>query len=362
MNITATAARRPTQSVPVPPFFTPKNAAEWNYRPQIANVFNEAHRWKKLHAVRQSASDKKMVHALFIDVQRDFCFPEGTLYVAGRSGTGAIDDSRRMAEWVYRNLGIITQMSFTLDTHISYQIFSRSFWEKADGSPVDAWTEISAQEVREGTFRPSLAAVSVIANGNNAWLLQQCIYYCEEMEKSGKYKLYIWPEHCLLGTMGHTLVGVIEEAAYFHAYARGSQIDFQIKGGNPLTENYSVMSPEVLMRFDGKPIPGAQKNIKLMETLIQADVIPVAGQALSHCVKSSVGDFLNWILKMDPKLAAKIYLMEDCMSAVTVSNPAGGFFADFTAQGEEALKKFADAGMHVVKSTDAIASWPDVNL
>ncbi len=53
------------------------------------------------------------VHLLLIDVQKDFCFPEGSLYVAGRSGRGAIDDSRRIAEFVYRNLGAITDITTT---------------------------------------------------------------------------------------------------------------------------------------------------------------------------------------------------------------------------------------------------------
>ena len=35
---------------------------------------------------------------MLIDVQKDFCFPEGTLYVAGRSGTGAIVQTRTFAE------------------------------------------------------------------------------------------------------------------------------------------------------------------------------------------------------------------------------------------------------------------------
>ena len=66
------------------------------------------------------------VHLLLIDVQKDFCFPEGTLYVAGRSGRGAVDDSRRIAELVYRNLDVFTDITTTLDTHLAYQIFEGS--------------------------------------------------------------------------------------------------------------------------------------------------------------------------------------------------------------------------------------------
>ena len=45
--------------------------------------------------------------------------------------------------------------------------------------------------------------------------------------------------------------------------------------------------------------------------------------------------------------------------AIAVPDGAGGFLADFTDQAAAALAEFAAAGMHVVRSTDAPASWPD---
>jgi len=341
-----------------PSFFNPDNAGLWGYRPNVPSLFNEAQTWKK--SIRPALADQKRFQLLLIDVQRDFCFPEGTLYVAGRSGTGAIDDSRRMAEFIYRNLGAISRISCTLDTHVPFQIFSRSFWVKADDTPVDAFTTIAAEDIRKGVYKPAIGAAGAIGVANYQWLMRQCLHYCEELERAGKYQLYIWPEHCLLGSEGHTLVGLIEEAAFFHSYVRGMQADFQIKGAHPLTENYSVLRPEVSTRFDGVAI--GQKNVGFIKTLLDADYVAIAGQAASHCVKSSIDDLLDEILANDPALARKVYVMEDCMSAVTVQNPAGGFYADFTGDAETALKRFADAGMHVVKSTDPLDSWPDLIL
>jgi nicotinamidase-related amidase len=85
--------------------------------------------------------------------------------------------------------------------------------------------------------------------------------------------------------------------------------------------------------------------------------VVVAGQAASHCVKSSIDDLLGEILAQDPALARKVYVLVDCMSAVTVPDGRGGFAADFTPQAEEALRRFADAGMHLVRSTEPIESW-----
>jgi nicotinamidase-related amidase len=161
-----------------------------------------------------------------------------------------------------------------------------------------------------------------------AWLTKQVRFYCEELERAGKYQLYLWPPHCLLGSDGHALAGVVHAARLFHAFARGAQSWVEVKGGNPLTENYSVLRPEVLARFDGAPL--AQRNTGFVKTLLGADAVVIAGQAASHCVKSTIDDLLSEIVAVDPALARKVYLLTDCMSAVTVPDGRGGFAVDFT--------------------------------
>jgi nicotinamidase-related amidase len=82
-----------------------------------------------------------------------------------------------------------------------------------------------------------------------------------------------------------------------------------------------------------------------------------AGQAASHCTASSIRDFLGAIAH-DPELVKKVYIMEDCMSAVAVPDGNGGFFVDYTDVATAALDEFRNAGMHVVKSTDPVETWP----
>ena len=343
-------------TLPLPSFFDPQRAADWHYRPDAAQLATAAAAWRDQHRLTPSAADARRVHLLLIDVQKDFCFPEGTLYVAGRSGRGAIDDSRRIAELIYRNLGAITDITTTFDTHLAYQIFFASFWLDKDERPLSAFRTITAAQVASGEVHPNPAMAKWLCGGNYAWLSKQVLHYCEELERAGKYQLYLWPPHCLLGSDGHALAGVIHEARLFHAYARVAQTNVEVKGGNPLTENYSVLRPEVLSRFDGAPL--AQRNTQFVQTLLAADAVVIAGQAASHCVKSTIDDLLGEIAAQDPALAKKVYLVTDCMSAVTVPDGKGGFAADFTPDAEAALAKFAGAGMHLVKSTDPIASWP----
>ncbi len=350
------SAKRIAYGLPMPAHYDPRNAESWAFTPNQTDVFDAASAWRKQHGIRPAASDSTNVHLLLIDVQKDFCFPQGSLFVAGRSGTGAIDDNRRIAEMIYANIGRITSITKTMDTHFAFQIFFPSFWVDANGEPLKPHREITVVQIDSGEVSPNQAVTKWLCNGNYTWLKRQVRDYCERLEKAGKYKLYLWPPHCILGSDGHALAGIIHEAQMFHAFARGAQSWVEVKGGNTLTENYSVMQPEVLTRHDGEPL--AQKNTLFLRTLLSADAVIIAGQAASHCVKSSIDDILAEITATDSALAKKIYLMADCMSSVTVPDGKGGFVADFTPQAETALKRFADAGMNVVKSTTDPSTWP----
>ena len=351
---------RSPATLPIPAFFDAKRAGDFAYRPDAAQLASAGAAWRAHHQLKPAAAAETRVHLLLIDVQKDFCFPEGSLYVAGRSGRGAIDDSRRIAEMIYTNLGAISDITCTLDTHLAYQIFFPSFWlDKAD-TPLAAFTTITSDQIAAGDVRPNPAMAKWLCGGNYTWLCKQVKYYCAELERAGKYQLYLWPPHCLLGSDGHALAGVEQEARLFHAFTRIAQSNVEVKGGNPLTENYSVLQPEVLSRFDGAAL--AQRNTQFLATLLAADAVVIAGQAASHCVKSTIDDLLGEIAAADPALAKKVYLVTDCMSAVTVPDGKGGLAADFTPQADAALQRFANAGMNLVTSNTPMASWPGIKI
>jgi nicotinamidase-related amidase len=338
--------------LPIPDHFNPKNAI-WNYRVNQRDIFLAAQAWKAANSIAVSAKDRIKIALMLIDVQKDFCFPEGTLYVAGRSGTGAVDDCVRTSEFIYRNLGLITDITMTMDTHFPFQIFFPSFWlDENNQAPAPSITMIATADVLSGKYKPNPAVAAWLVNGNYNWLLQYAEHYCRTLEAGGKYTLLLWPEHCILGDEGHVLAGIVHEARMFHAYARNIQAEVEVKGGNPLTENYSIFKPEVLVAQDGRAI--AQKNARFVKRLLEHDYVIIGGQAASHCVKSSIDDFLDEIMKQDPALAKKVYILRDCMSAVVIP-PAG---LDFTPQAEEALDRYRDYGMNVVESTTPIEDWP----
>lgn len=344
--------------LPLPPFYAPSQAHAWSYRPDDAALFAAARAWRRAHALQAAASDARRVHLLLIDVQRDFCFPEGSLYVGGRSGTGALDDSQRTVEFIYRNLDRVSEITCTLDSHLPFQVFSSSFWQDSQGEPLAPHREIRTEDVRAGRVQPNPDVAAFVCGGDVDWLRRQVEFYCAELERQGRYTLYLWPPHCLLGGEGHLLVGAVQAARLFHAWARSAPNDLEIKGRHALTENYSVLAPEVLDTHDGGRL--AERNDALVTRLLSADALVIAGQAASHCVKSTLDDLLAEIQAHDPRLARKLYLLTDAMSAVAVPDPQqpGVFLADFTPQAEAALARLADAGANLVTTSMPMETWP----
>ena len=108
---------------------------------------------RTLYALRPAADDRFRVALVAVDVQNTFCLPDFELYVGGRSGTGALDDNRRLVEFVYRNLGIITQIFPTLDTHQAAQIFHALFFVNEAGKHPDPMTTITVEDVETGKWR-----------------------------------------------------------------------------------------------------------------------------------------------------------------------------------------------------------------
>jgi nicotinamidase-related amidase len=341
------------KELPIPPHFSPEKVAEvWKvpYQERAEN----AEKWAAQHSVLPASRDTFRISLMLVDVQNTFCIPGFELYVGGRTGTGAVDDNRKVCEFLYRNLNIINEICPTMDTHQTMQIFHCIFLVNEKGEHPAPFTLISEGDIEQGVwkFNPKLAPSLGVTEEFGQRFLR---HYTHALKEGGKYDLTMWPYHAMLGGIGHALVSSIEEAILFHSVARYSQPDFQVKGGNPFTENYSVLSPEVLENAAGEQI--AQKNETFIKKLLEFNAIVIAGQAKSHCVAWTIDDLLNEILVVDKKMAEKVYLLEDCSSPVVVPG-----VIDYTDQAAAAFGRFSDAGMHVVRSTDPIASWPGIDL
>jgi nicotinamidase-related amidase len=341
------------RALPLPPHFNLNKVGEV-WRVPYQERAEEAERWAKQHQITLAAEDRFKICLLLVDVQNTFCIPGFELFVGGRSGKGAVEDSRRLCEFIYRALAVITEVCSTMDTHLAMQIFHAAFLINDKGEHPAPFTLIAVEDIETGQwkFNPAIAAAlhTDAVSGQ-----EHLLHYVQQLKKSGKYELTIWPYHAMLGGIGHALVSSVEEAVFFHSIARANQPDFQVKGNNAWTENYSVLRPEVLKGAYGQII--AQRNTQLIKKLMSFDAVIIAGQAKSHCVAWTIDDLLNELVPHRQELAKKVYLLEDCTSPVVVPG-----VIDYTEQADAAFRKFADAGMHIVRSNEPIASWPGINL
>jgi nicotinamidase-related amidase len=337
------------RELPLPAHFDPNRVGDV-WRVPYEDRAREAPAWAERHGLRPAAEDSFRLALLVVDVQNTFCVPEFELFVAGRSGTGAVDDNRRLCEFVYRNLGTITQVFPSLDTHHAMQVFHAIWLVDEEGNHPAPYSLISAGDVEAGRWRVNTAVADLLGIDLD-YAARHLAHYTRGLAEGGKYDLTIWPYHAMLGGIGHALVSAVEEAIFFHGVARHSRPEFQVKGDNPLTEHYSMLGPEVTEGPDGDRLGG--RNTGLIDNLLTFDAVAVAGQAKSHCMAWTIDDLLDDADVRERKLAERTYLLEDCTSPVVVPG-----VVDYTDDADAAFARYAAAGMHVVRSTDPVESWP----
>jgi nicotinamidase-related amidase len=339
------------RELPLPAHFDPGRVGDV-WRVPYEDRAREGAEWAREHDLRPAAEDAFRLCLLAVDVQNTFCIADFELFVAGRSGTGAVDDNRRLCEFVYRNLGTITQVFPSLDTHHAMQVFHAIWLVDEQGNHPAPYTLVSAEDVETGRWRLNTAVAEALGiDVDDAE--RHLAHYTRQLAEGGKYDLTIWPYHAVLGGIGHALVSAVEEAFFFHGIARGSQPEFQVKGDNPLTEHYSMLGPEVTEGPDGDPL--GERNTELIDKLLSFDAVVVAGQAKSHCLAWTIDDLLSDDDVRERRLAERTYLLEDCTSPVVVPG-----VVDYTEEADAAFERYVEAGMHVVRSTDPISSWPNL--
>ncbi|MCK5796966.1 MAG: nicotinamidase [Deltaproteobacteria bacterium] len=320
-------------TLPIPSFYDDRRVGEI-YLARAAEIEANARSFGKHHAIRPAGQDRFRIAAFGIDAQVGFASPGASLFVPG-----AVEDTQRVLRWLYTNLDQITGLHFSLDTHRIFQIFHPAWWIDAQGAHPAPLTPITVDDVRKGRWM-------AIAHP------RESLEYCEKLEATGKYVLTIWPYHTLLGGVSHALVPALFEASIFHALTRVVQTHFETKGTHAMTENYSVLSPEV-RELGGQSV--GTFNAAFYRMLMDYDRIYVFGQAKSHCVLATLRDIQDQIQATDPGLADKVWILEDAMSSVPAPplDPLPREL-DFPRVADEAMEAFRQAGMHLVTTRDAI--------
>ncbi len=337
--------------LPLPPFFDPARVGQvWPVPYQQREL--QALQWAQQHNIQPASQDRIKIALLGIDIQNSFCIPGYELFVGGRSGEGAVHDNQRLCAFIYRNLAHITHIFATLDTHTAMQIFHPIFLVDEHGNHPAPHTTVSLEDLRNGRWKFNVEIASSLGIDPD-YGQRHLLHYAESLKAHGKYDLTIWPYHVMTGSLGNALVPAFEEALFFHTIARYTQAEFDVKGDHPLTENYSAIGPEVRDGPDGALI--AERNSRYLAMIQHFDALIIAGQAKSHCLAWTVADLLTDIQQINPSLAGKVYLLEDCTSPVVVPG-----IVDYTEDADRAFEHFAKAGMHIVHSDQSIEDWPEI--
>ncbi len=261
------------------------------------------------------------IHLLVIDPQNDFCDKNGALYV-----DGADEDMNRVARLIDSMRSRLRAIHVTLDSHRKVDI-SHPIWFKDGGGRHPApLTVITADELEKGKWTTTQPSA-----------YPRTLAYLRALETRGRYPHVIWPYHCLIGDQGHNVWPALSAA--IHAWEdRFAMADFVTKGSNPWTEHFSAVQAEVPDPSD----PTTQVNTDLITTLEEADLVLLAGEALSHCLANTVRDVADKFA--DPRFVHKLVLLTDASSNVP----------GFDTYGDDFLRALTQKGMQTTTTTDFI--------
>ncbi len=277
----------------------------------------------RANPVTTSANARTLL--LLVDMQIDFVHVDGALSVPG-----AVDDTRRVIEWIFKNVSGITKIAASLDSHLPISIFFPTWWADVEGQHPAPYTVIRSIDVKAGRWKPLY---------QHAWSM----HYCEKLESLSKKALMIWPYHTLIGTPGHTLTPALYEAIAYHSAACQKQPLFLQKGTIPETEFYSILEPEVKMPDHA----AGGLNVEFLDTLATYDRVYVAGEAKSHCVLETIASIMRYFAEQ-PEMIAKFRVLEDCMASV--AHPT----INFEAMAMNEFSRYATQGLKMIRSSDPL--------
>ena len=101
-----------------PPRFYDRLAVGTLYLERAALVTEAATAARAAQGIPEARADHERIAAFGIDCQVAFCTPGASLFVPG-----AVEDTVRAIEWLYRHLARVTTLVLSLDTHSVHQIF-----------------------------------------------------------------------------------------------------------------------------------------------------------------------------------------------------------------------------------------------
>lgn len=267
---------------------------------------------------------------LIIDPQNDF-HPGGSLAIPTADA-----DAERTARFIREHAHRIDRIVVTLDSHQRVHIAHGIFWVNDTGDRPPPFTLITSDDVARGKWRAADASKQLAAEA-----------YTRKLEEKGRFKLCVWPEHCIIGSPGHNVRPSILAAINEWAESRMKEVMFVWKGTNCLTEMYSALRAEVPIEtvetvetVESIASGDSGDSTGLLHALRESSRLFVCGQALSHCVNFTVRDL---VANSESRSLDSIAILRDCTSPVP----------GFEEEGNTFLEDMQAKGVRIVTTRDA---------
>ena len=256
-----------------------------------SDIFNIASAYSKKFHIK----DDNNIVLLIVDAQRDFIDPKkGSLPVKG-----AVEDVKRIINFIYSNLEDISGIYTTIDTHYYDSIFHPYLWKKPNGEDAEPFTEVTLEKIYNHEIIPLYK--------------KRQVQYVKSLKNNESRNLMIWPYHCIHGTDGWLIEKQLNNMLLFYERVREKNIHKIIKGTERLTEMYGAVKPEV--------ITSETKffNMEWVYKLKNYKHIYVCGEAKDFSVYNTLCQICD-VYSNDIDTTQKINLMVNCSSSIYDNN------------------------------------------
>lgn len=252
------------------------------------------------------------VHLVVIDPQNSFCKSvsqdkQQVLHDGELCVPGAWDDMERVAAMVRRLGKKLNHIHVTLDSHHQHHIAHPCWYKNSQNGEGPSPFTVMRVENKEiiGELGGTVTNYRTAHIGHQKWTLE----YLEKLEANKRYPHVIWPPHCLIGTPGHNIVAPLMEALLEWERTVIHPVNKVTKGSSQFVEHFSAVQAEVPYDKD----PSTQLNVDFLTVLNKADIVLVAGEALSHCVANTFRDIIK---QFGDAWAKKLVFLADASSSV----------------------------------------------
>lgn len=230
---------------------------------------------------------------VIIDPQNDFIISptfKGSLGVPG-----AYEDMLRIIDYI--NKENPNHVVVTVDTHSLFDIAHKAWWVNENGEHPGDFTIITKEDVKNGIWKAAKPEFQAHAE-----------FYVNKLAEQNKYKLCIWPNHCIEGTEGHKINPELAQALTDWELRNNKKVEYVYKGMNHKTEHYSALKAEVVLEDEDTKL---RKDI--VSSLSGYDQIVITGEASSHCVAGTTVDLLE---NLEDSTRKNVVVLKNCMSPV----------------------------------------------